>query len=147
MNLTIPGVRIEANGDEILIEQDLGGTTHYVSLHLIHVRLMAERLGLVACTDPSAAQRIETLSRRLRLLHHRIDRLTDYLLNHSDHRHADLSWELTYSTATLDIADEFVQDLDDTAPEVTPRDVTRDVTPSRTVTQPEPESTQMEIEA
>lgn len=138
MNLTIPCVRIEADGDEILIEQDLGGDIHRVSLHSLHVRYMAEQLGLVATSDPTATQRIDALSRRLRVLRDRLDRLTDYLLNHSDHAHADLDWEVTYCTATLDIADEFVADL----VEVTPRDVTRDVT----VVTPSI-NTQLEIEA
>jgi hypothetical protein len=113
MNLAIPAVHIETNGDEILIQQDQGGTTHYVSLHLVHVKCIAERLGLVATTDPNGPGRIEALSRRLRVLHGRLDRLTDYLLNHSDHAHADLDWETTYCTATLEIADEFVADLHD----------------------------------
>lgn len=133
MRASIPAVHIEANGDEILIEQDLGGDTHYVSLHLIHVRYMAERLGLVASTDLNAEQRVETLSRRLRVLHARLESLTHYLINHSDHEHADLSWEMTYCRATCDIADEFVADLgavgaEPATPVTDACDVTRDVT-------------------
>lgn len=35
----------------------------------------------------------------------------NYLVNHSDHKHADLSYEVTYATACIDIADEFCDDF------------------------------------
>ena len=42
----------------------------------------------------------------------RIEHLADYLRNHSDYKHANLDYELTYSNATADIATEFVAELD-----------------------------------
>ena len=42
----------------------------------------------------------------------RIDHLADYMPDHSDHKHANLDYELTYATATADIAAEFVAELD-----------------------------------
>jgi len=52
--------------------------------------------------------------------------LHDYLLNHSDHKHADLSYELTYATACIDLANEFCAELEDA---VTPGNAACNVTP------------------
>jgi hypothetical protein len=56
------------------------------------------------------------LARRLTVLRERIDRLTDWLTNHSDHAHADLSYETTFAQATADIAEEFCMELGEMAP-------------------------------
>jgi hypothetical protein len=116
----IPELKIElddGSGDGlILLEQDCGGNVDRVSIHLVHVRYMAEKCGLVATSDPTAQRTIAALARRLILLRDRIDHLGDWLTNHSDHRHADLSYECTYVTATADIAEEFCVDLDLLAP-------------------------------
>lgn len=121
MNETIPQLSISTlpNGN-LRLEDASYSEGAIVDIHAIHVRLMAERLGLVATSDVQATRRIAALARRLRLLNHRINRLSDFLINHSDHEHADLDWEMTYCAATRDICDEFVADLDDepaTAPE------------------------------
>jgi hypothetical protein len=114
MTESIPSLEITTlpNGN-LRLEDRSYGDGAIVDVHPCQVRLLAERLSLVPTSDVQAARHIAALSRRLKVLHERIDRLSDYLLNHSDHSHADLSWELTYCTATLDIADEFVADLHD----------------------------------
>ncbi len=81
-----------------------------VLMHPWQLRAVCERFGIIA-SDPQAAKTIATLTRRLLVLRDRIDRLNDYLLNHSDHKHADLTYELTYSTATAEIAAEFCAEL------------------------------------
>lgn len=81
-----------------------------VLLHPWQLRAVCEQFGIIA-SDRQAAKTIATLTRRLHLLRDRIDRLHDYLLNHSDHKHADLSYELTYATATAELADEFCAEL------------------------------------
>lgn len=81
-----------------------------VLLHPWQLRAVCEQFGIIA-TDPQAATTIATLIRRLHLLRDRIGRLHEYLLNYSDHEHADLSYELTYATATAEIADEFCAEL------------------------------------
>lgn len=53
------------------------------------------------------------MQRRLLVLRDRIDELAGYLCKHSDHKHADLSYEMTYANATADIAAEFVAEFDD----------------------------------
>ena len=45
------------------------------------------------------------------LREHRIDHLADYLALHSDHKHADLSYETTYARASADIAHALCDDL------------------------------------
>lgn len=96
-----------------------------VLLHPWQLRAVCEQFGIIA-SDPQAARTITTLTRRLHLLRDRIDRLHDYLLNHSDHKHADLSYELTYATACIDLANEFCAELEDA---VTPGNAVCNVTP------------------
>lgn len=96
-----------------------------VLVHPWQLRAVCEQFGIIA-SDPQAARTITTLTRRLHLLRDRIDRLHDYLLNHSDHKHADLSYELTYATACIDLANEFCVELEDA---VTPGSAACNVTP------------------
>lgn len=119
MNDNIPELKIErmddGHGDGlILLEQDSGGNIDRVAIHPIHLRYMAEKMGLIETSDPTAQKTIATLQRRMVLLRDRIDNLHSYLVNHSDHKHADLSYEVTYATACIDLADEFCADLVDT---------------------------------
>jgi hypothetical protein len=119
MNDNIPELKIEQINDGIgdgliLLEQDSGGNIDRVAVHPIHLRYMAEKIGLIKTTDPQAVQIIAKLERRLRLLRDRIEHMGNYLANHSDHRHADLSYEVTYMTATADLADEFCAEFEST---------------------------------
>jgi hypothetical protein len=125
MNDSFPDLKIELMDDGkgdglILLEQESCGNVDRVAIHPIHLRYMAEKCGLVATSDPTAHRTIATLVRRLVLLRDRIDHLGSYLANHSDHKHADLSYECTYATATADIAEEFCIDLDHLAPQAPP---------------------------
>lgn len=112
----IPDLTIGPVGDPagklILLEQDSNGNTDRVAIHPIHLRYIAEKLGLVATSDPTAQKTIATLTRRLLVLRSRIAYLDDWLHTYSDSKHADLSYEQTYAEATTDIADEFCADLD-----------------------------------
>jgi hypothetical protein len=117
---TIPELNIELvedkQGSLILLEQDSGGNTDRVAIHQIHLRYMAEKFGLITTSDPTAHKTIAMLTRRLLLLRDRMDNLHNYLVNHSDHKHADLSYEVTYATACVDLADEFCAELVDLTP-------------------------------
>lgn len=116
MNQSIPSLKIELMDESdrlILLEQEHGGNTDRVVIHPLHLRYMTEKFGLVAIGDPLAQKAVNTLTRRLILLEDRISHLADYLANHSDHQHADLSYELAYARATADIAVEFCAELDD----------------------------------
>ncbi len=116
MNDSISDLKIEhitdGMGDGLIVlTQDNCGNTDSVAIHPIHLRYMAEKLGLIESSDPKAQKTLATLTRQMLALRARIDYLADWLANHSDHKHADLSYELTYATATADIAEEFCFDL------------------------------------
>jgi hypothetical protein len=102
----------DENGHFIILSQDNCGNRETIAIHHIHLRYLAETFGLIETSDPQADKTIATLKRRLTVLHGRIEHLQGWLANHSDHKHADLSYELTYATATMDIADEFIADFD-----------------------------------
>ena len=125
MNDNIPELKIElmddTEGSLILLEQDSGGNLDRVAIHPIHLRYMAEKFGLIETSDPQAQKTIAMLTRRLLLLRDRMDNLHNYLVNHSDHKHADLSYEVTYATACVDLAEEFCAELEDVS---TPCDTT-----------------------
>lgn len=130
----IPGLKIEAHDDDTLtLEQDWSGNIDRVTVHALHLRFMAERMGLVrevSATEADTLRTVTTLKRRLRVLRERCEHLGRYLAITSDSAHADLTYEQNYSEATADIADEFCADLDDLAPctATSHAGVTRDAT-------------------
>lgn len=109
----IPHLRIEREAGMVTVSQSKAGVVSSVALHPTHVRHLAEVCGLAPASDLSAAKQLATLARRLRVLHRRIDELGNWLTNHADHEHADLSHELVLVTALAELADEFVADLPD----------------------------------
>ncbi len=113
----IPDLSFEIEGDVINLEQDAGcGDVDRISLHLIHLRHLAEQVGLL---DPKTVDRLiagqlmareETIGklvRRLHVLRRRIEHLDEFLHECSDTQHANLDYEQDYCRATSDIADEF----------------------------------------
>ena len=100
-------------GRAIMLTQPAGNYDEpaCVLIHPWQLRAVCEQFGIVA-SDPQAAKTIATLKRRMCLLRDRIDSLHNYLTNHCDHRHADLSYEVTYATACIDLADEFCAEFD-----------------------------------
>jgi hypothetical protein len=102
----------DENGQFIILKQESCGNSDTVAIHPMHLRYMAEKLGLVETCEPQAGKTIAMLKRLLLVLHKRIEFLQEYLANHSDHKHADLSYEVTYATATLEIADEFCAEFE-----------------------------------
>jgi hypothetical protein len=86
-----------------------------VLVHPWQLRAVCDQFGLIA-RDAQAERTIATLTRRLHMLRDRIDFLQDYLVNYSDHKHADLTYEVTYATACIDLADEFCADLTEESP-------------------------------
>ena len=71
-----------------------------------------QHLGLTA-SDPKAAQDIATLQRRMLALRDRIDSLADWMEKFSDHKHADLTYEMTQLHAMQDLASEWCFDFED----------------------------------
>jgi hypothetical protein len=122
----IPGLNIEQMEDKqgslILLEQDSGGNLDRVAIHPIHLRYMAEKFGLIETSDPRAAKTIATLQRRMVNLRDRIENLADWMARHSDHKHANLTYETTQLQALQDLAREWCHDFDgeQAAPECRP---------------------------
>ena len=109
MSDSIPELKIEMTDDGqddglILLEQDSCGNIDRVAIHPIHLRYMAEKMGLVEASDPTAAKTIATLQRRMVALRDRIETLADWMARYSDHKHADLSHETTQLDAMADLA-------------------------------------------
>ena len=100
-------------GEAIVLTQlaNQAGGPNTIVLHPLQLRAVCEKFGLLAA-DRGPAQYIATLERRLQAVRDRVEFLDNWLRNHSDHKHADLSYECTYSGATLDVADEFCFDID-----------------------------------
>jgi hypothetical protein len=118
MNDGIPDLKIEQMDDGvgdglILLEQDNGGNVDRVAIHPLHLRYMAEKMGLVKSSDPQAQKSIATLQRRMLLLRDRIEHLRHWLCNLSDSEHADLTYEQSHIGGTADMADEFCADFAD----------------------------------
>ena len=121
LSANFPDLKIEVMTDAendglILLEQSDGGNIDRVAIHPIHVRYLAEKMGLIETSDPTARKTIAALTRRLLALEGRIVHMAYWLTNHSDSKHADLSYEQEYALATSDIAAEFCADLVDTEP-------------------------------
>lgn len=108
-------IAYEIDGDQLNLEQELGcGETSLLTLHRLQLSHLAGLMGIVKAPVAGESQKtIATLTRRLKLLRDRIDFIADYLEDHSDSKHADLSFEQTYARATADIADEFCAELVD----------------------------------
>lgn len=112
----IPELNIELMEDKqgslILLEQDSGGNLDRVAIHPIHLRYMAEKFGLIETSNPQTAKTIATLQRRIVNLRDRIDSLTDWMAQHSDQKHAHLSYETTQLQALQDLAREWCLDFE-----------------------------------
>jgi len=117
MMTKIYDLAFEIEGDEINLEQDVGcGEVHQVTLHRIHLRLLAEKSGLCPSADIEANRMIARLCRQVRLLAERIDRLDTMFLRVGEKGHEDVSEECAYSGASVELANEFCHDLPDVEP-------------------------------
>jgi hypothetical protein len=98
----------------MLTQHDEGGYTEpsTVLVHPYQLRAVCEQFGIIA-SDTQAAKAIATLQRRMVGLHDRIEALADWMAQHSDHRHADLSYETTQLRALLDLASEWCADFEE----------------------------------
>ncbi|MDP3520684.1 MAG: hypothetical protein Q8S02_08685 [Hydrogenophaga sp.] len=104
----------DKHGDAIMLTQSEDGFNepNTVVLHPWQLRAVCEQFGIIA-SDPQAAKTIATLQRRMLGLHERIRALFDWMAEHSDHKHADLTYETTQLLALLDLANEWVADFED----------------------------------
>lgn len=139
---TIPHLNIEVlAGGLIRLENESMGDSYAVDVHLIQLRHIAEKVGLVrkmSASEADAMRTVTELRRRLLALKDRIDHLGEYLALHSDHRHADLSYETNYATATADICDAYCADFEPTMQSQVTPDNASDETNAGSVTSPLP---------
>ncbi|MBC7601224.1 MAG: hypothetical protein H7255_00990 [Ramlibacter sp.] len=117
MNELIPHLSIEILGSGLIrLENESMGDSYAVDLHLIQLRYLAEKMGLIhemSATDADMLRMVAKLKRRMLVLQKRVDHLASWLCLHSDSQRADLSYEQDYATATADICEEFCADLDE----------------------------------
>lgn len=117
-HLTAEAVSDEHGKAIMLTQQDGIEEPHTVLVHPFQIRAVCEQFGIIA-SDQQAAKTIATLQRRMVGLRDRIDALADWMAKHSDHRHADLTYEVTQLQAMQDLAGEWCtefEDLDHPAP-------------------------------
>jgi hypothetical protein len=123
MNEFIPHLSIETldNGN-LRLENETVGDSYVVDLHPIHVRLLAERLGLIAIpSEPSAdqptlaeqARDIDRLKRNMLRVHQHALQLQYSFANDADWKHADLTFEMGLINGLVDLLDMAVDDFSD----------------------------------
>lgn len=106
----------DEHGPAVMLEQSEGWyEPSTVLIHPHQLRAVCEQFGILTA-DPQAAKSIATLQRRMRALHDRIEDLSAWMAKHSDHRHADLSYELTSINALADLAGEWCADFETPEP-------------------------------
>lgn len=81
-----------------------------VLLHPSQLISACRDLGLIT-GDGLDKQVIRRLQRQIETLRYRTDSLFTYLQEKSEQKEPDLTWEMLYCMATLDIADEFFLDI------------------------------------
>jgi hypothetical protein len=104
----------DEHGHAILLTQQDGlEEPRSVLVHPWQLRAVCEHFGIVA-SDEQAAKTIQTLQRRMKGLLGRIEHIAAWMTNHSDQRHADLTYEITLLQALQDLANEWCGDFADT---------------------------------
>ncbi|ADU36939.1 hypothetical protein [Variovorax paradoxus] len=140
-NHTIPAVEIEIQETQgaaraVLLKQEFGGNVHQVELQDVHVRWLAERMGIVPTVTAEAASMISinfgqatkfaSEGHRLRLAIQRAHRISQKVLQlvqtAEEKGHEDLTLEVASATELVDFL-KFVCDgfeYDDAGEEVKP---------------------------
>jgi hypothetical protein len=108
----------DKSGPAVMLTQQEGiEDAETIIIHPWQLVAACQHLGLTA-SDAKAAQDIATLQRRMLAVRDRIDNLADWMEKFSDHKHADLTYEMTQLHALQDLACEWCHELDDNAPAV-----------------------------
>jgi hypothetical protein len=125
MNTEIPHLKIERleNGC-IRLENESVGDSYVVDIHPLHLRYMAEKLGLarqMSASEAEALRMVDKLARRLQVLHERIEMVREWMWQNKDFEHCDITVEAWHMDATLDLSKEFVAEIEESRAAVTPR--------------------------
>lgn len=119
-HLTAEHIKDE-HGPAIMLSQQEGiDDPCTIVMHPWQLVAACQHLGLNS-SDSQTEKTIATLTRRLLGLRDRIEGLSDWMAKYSDHRHADLTYEMTQLHALQDLACEWCFDFED---EFTPASVT-----------------------
>lgn len=103
----------DEHGTAVMLTQVEGWDTEMtVIVAPSQLRAVCEHFGILA-RDERAAKTITALQRRMLALRDRIDALSEYMTNCSDHKHADLTYEMVSLNALADIASEWCTDFED----------------------------------
>ncbi|MET3498157.1 hypothetical protein [Variovorax boronicumulans] len=124
--MKIPELSIECTNDGLieLEQQNSLDEPDRIQIHPLHLRHMAESLGLVremSASEADALRMVDKLARRLKVLHERITQMDRWLWEHPDHENADISTEIWYSAATMELSTEFQAEIEESRAVVTPR--------------------------
>jgi hypothetical protein len=123
MNEFIPHLNIESleNGN-LRLENESVGDSYVVDLHPIHIRLLAEKLGLIASpAEPSAeqptfaeqARDVDRLKRNMLRVRENALQLQDKFATGADWAHADLTFEMSLINTLVHLLDMAVDDFAD----------------------------------
>lgn len=112
MTETIPDLDIASTTDGLIELQQQNGfeDPDCIRVHPMHIRVMAEKLGLIDQSDPISLCTVRRLQRQMVLLRNRIEHLDDWLSTCSDHRE-DLTHEVMLVEALKDLVSEFTADF------------------------------------
>lgn len=131
MNTEFPPLKVEACPDGLITLTDPiadgYGNEWSVRIHPEQLRWIAQQAGLVREVSASdadmlatergraadALRRVGRLGRRMRTLHERILLLDKWLWEQPDHEQADITLEVHYSGATMDLSTEFLKEFEE----------------------------------
>lgn len=105
----------DEHGEGVTITQadGWGDESPTVMLHPWQLRSICEHFQIIEGGDEAAAREIAALKRRMVVLRDRLLDLHGYMCRYSDHKHADLTYEVTNLTALVDIAAEWCADFEE----------------------------------
>lgn len=117
---------IDEHGTAIMLTQQdgWGDDPQTTIVHPWQLRSICEHFHVLPVSSPQAQRKLQTMARRLNGLKDRINDLCEYMANHSDHKHADLSYEMVTLNALADLATEWCEDLEIEAEDSAPQEVT-----------------------
>lgn len=117
MMTKIDDLAFEIEGDKVTLEQDAGcGEVHMVTLHAIHLRHLAESMGMVKTVEASGAELMRDMARYQRallMLRDQAEHLYSMMVDLVNCGHNDIGVELAKATALADFASHICNEFED----------------------------------
>lgn len=105
---------IDANGDGLIfLEQYADGETESTVMHTLHLRYMAEKLGLVNAISAEDAKAKITFKRRMRTLRRKMNDLSACLEGEPHTGEVDVRRAVMLAESTGDLVHEYCEEMDD----------------------------------